>query len=109
MLSYSFGQLQDYRIFVFDYNGKQENFNANLLDANPNVEQVSTIDFSLMDLIRNNGRLRFPIMHPSTYLTVCGAVMSGVRDQFITAFSASKLVNKEGFFATSDPFLRMLM
>lgn len=31
--------------------------------------------------------------------------LSSTRDNFVTTFSAQKLVNKEGFFSKSDPFL----
>jgi hypothetical protein len=38
-------------------------------------------------------------------LTVKAETMHGTRDAFIANFSAKNLVNKEGFFSKSDPFL----
>jgi hypothetical protein len=35
-----------------------------------------------------------------------GEVVHHTRDNLLVTFSANKLSNKEGFFGTSDPFLR---
>ncbi|KAJ1442231.1 Copine-domain-containing protein [Ochromonadaceae sp. CCMP2298] len=39
-------------------------------------------------------------------VTIRGEVQHSTRDNFVSSFAANKLSNKEGFFSTSDPFLR---
>lgn len=36
-----------------------------------------------------------------------GEVVHNTRDNLIVTFAANKLSNKEGFFGTSDPFLKI--
>lgn len=40
-------------------------------------------------------------------IEVRGEVQTNTRDNFVVTFSASNLINKEGFFSTSDPFIEI--
>lgn len=49
-------------------------------------------------------------MHYCAYrgeVTIRGEVMHNTRDNLVVTFAANKLSNKEGFFGTSDPFLKI--
>ena len=40
-------------------------------------------------------------------VTVRGEAMHNTRNNLVVTFAANKLTNKEGFFGTSDPFLKI--
>jgi hypothetical protein len=100
-LDYFFEEVQNFEVHVFD---KDSGPTSDLLAH----QRCGTARFTLASLMTARGQtlVRNLTGAPTgTTVTMRAEVVASTNDDFRVSFAASKLVNKDGFFGKSDPFI----
>eukprot|EP00981_Chlorochromonas_danica_P002490 scaffold474_cov169-Ochromonas_danica.AAC.25 len=101
VVDYNFERIQQFTVKIFDYNASHP------IESLRNHKIIGQISFPLAELIRRTNLCYTLSSDPACCLEIVGEVLAKTRDNLVVTFSAMRLSNKEGFFSTSDPFLRI--
>lgn len=100
VLDYNFEVVQEFVVRIYNSDGRSNNQD---LDKHTLIGGTT---FHLATLMRAPNQLIVDTFQNGCgVLSIHGESLSSTRDNFVVSFSAQKLVNKEGFFSKSDPFL----
>jgi hypothetical protein len=107
-LDYLFEEAQEVIVQIYHNTGHQ-----NLLDFDRH-ELIGEVRFPLANLMCAPGQVITSVLRNANKvganlgeIEIRAEPIANTRDLFMVQFSASKLVNKEGFFSKSDPFLEI--
>lgn len=107
-VDYFFEQVQEIYIHVYHCTGES------FLNEIERHEFIGEVKFTLSSILRaDSQKLELAIenhQRPGVYLgevVIRAEAQSNTRDMLTVRFSGQKLVNKEGFFGRSDPFLEI--
>jgi hypothetical protein len=102
-VNYNFEQTQQIVLKVYDQDGKHD---VNQLERHQLIGEVT---FTLSSLMCSPGQMaRCNLTGPragKSVVDVRGEPLANTNDIFVGTFAGHKLVNKDGFFGRSDPFL----
>lgn len=103
VVDYNFECIQEFCAKIYHHDGSHP------VEDLARHKLVGSASFRLSNLMREQKlALSMPDANSTTArMEVRGETLSNTRDNFVVTFSGLRLLNKEGFFSTSDPFLQI--